>query len=266
MKSSAVRFTMMLCFACKLFAEQPKPLLMVMEQNPWLSVIGSDCPVFAIYSDGTMVYQKLTHPTDQSDPYLTRKTEDAEKMIAELLAFDIKEMPEEHMLTYWTDAPTTLIWTPAKTIGIYGDWRELRPTARATDDPETSKAAEREKKQWETLPKELRAALVRVDEARKAKGTAWLPASVEVMLWPHEKAPDPASPWPAGWPGLRDKNTLKRGEDSFSVYLPSEKLDVLRRFLSALKENGAVLIDGKKMAAAIRFPFPGEDAWMKPPH
>ena len=82
------------------------------------------------------------------------------------------------------------------------------------------------------------------------------------MFCPYEYAPDTSIIWPKNWPALSAKDTRGRG-DSFSVFLPSEHLSELRKFLATRKMKGAVLIDGKKMAVATRFPFPGEDAWMQ---
>ena len=33
-----------------------KPIIVLIERDPWLMVIGSDSPTFALYSDGTLIY------------------------------------------------------------------------------------------------------------------------------------------------------------------------------------------------------------------
>jgi hypothetical protein len=267
MKTSAFRFTLMLCLTCILVAEEPKPLLMVMEADPWASVIGSDSPVLAIYSDGAVIYRKHpdpTAPTNQTNPYLSRVVPKPDELIGKLLSFDMAAMPDQHALSSATDQVTTDIWTPAKTIRIYGDWHKPRDFG-SNNDPATIAIATREEKMWASLPAKLREALTRLEDVRRVEGTPWLPAKIEIVFWPWENAVDPSTAWPKGWPGLSDKETRKRGTDSYSVYLAPNRFNELRRLLASRKEKGAILIDGKKMALAYRFPFPGEDAWMKPP-
>jgi hypothetical protein len=235
-------------------------MLVVLERNPWLDVIGSDSPTFALYDDGTIVYANAEPAPDAR--FFTRKVADAKKLTQELVPFDIASLAARHELSTATDQITTVLWTPSKQIVIYGDWRKPRDTD-GSSHPEMQDFVAREKKLWESFPVALRQALLRVDEQRKLAGSPWLPRHVEVMFWPYEYAPDESITWPRDWPGLRSKGTKTRGEGSYSVYLPSAKLVELRRFLATRKERGAVSIDGKKMAAAYRFPFPGEAAWMR---
>jgi hypothetical protein len=120
-----------------------------------------------------------------------------------------------------------------------------------------------ERKRWTSLPVSLRRTLLKIDEYRTRTGQVWLPKCVEVMFWPYEYAPDESIEWPKEWPGLSDQSSKKRGKDSYSVYLLSEFYGKLRSFLKTQKEKGAVVIDGKKMAVAYRFPLPAEQQWMK---
>lgn len=90
----------------------------------------------------------------------------------------------------------------------------------------------------------------------------WLPDKIEVMIWPYEYAPEASIDWPKDWPGLDDPTTVKRGKDSYSLYLRSADYPALTAFLETRKEKGAVRIGGHKWTASIRFPFPQEASWM----
>lgn len=239
-------------------AAEPKPILVILEQNPWLHVIGSDSPTFALYDDGTVAYLR-DKPTPE-EPFHSRRVADAQKAAKELFPFDLAKAKNRYTLSSGTDAVTSVVWTPSKTIRIYGEWRK---PLKMNGDPNLKALVEHERKMWESLPGEIRQALFRIDKQRKLKGTAWLPATVEVMFWPYENAGDESILWPEDWPGLLAPNTKKRREDFYSVYVPSEKLPELRRFLESRKQRGAVLISGKKMSAIYRFPFPGELEWMR---
>ncbi|MEO6053068.1 MAG: hypothetical protein ABIP97_03565 [Chthoniobacterales bacterium] len=239
---------------------EPKPILVVLEQNPWLSVIGSDSPTFALYDDGSIYYLRGKPTTEE--PFQFRTVKDAASKGAELLGFDPTKMKNEYEISSATDQITTVIWTPEKRIEVYGNWRKAREDKGGNSGPQWKAIVERERKMRESLPAEIRASLTRIDQERDREGKAWFAAKVEVMFCPYEYAPDASINWPKDWPDLTAKDTHKRGS-SFSVFLPSEKLPDLRGFLATRKKNGAVLIDGKKMAVAIRLPFPAEEIWMR---
>jgi len=247
----------LLCQCCR--SAEPKPLLVVLEQNPWLMVMGSDSPTFALYEDGTIIC--LRDKPTQEKPFYSRKIEDPKKKAEVLLSMDLAKMKSLYELSSATDQVSTVIWTPTKTIKIYGSWRQARDMG-GDSDPRWKAIVEREKKMWASLPSEIREALARIDLERSASGAPWFPSKIEVMFWPYEYAPDESIVWPKDWPGLNAPDTKKRGNDSFSVFLPSEKHADLLKFLASRKMKGAVLIDGKKMADSFRFPFPGEALWM----
>ncbi|TWT85570.1 hypothetical protein Pla123a_03770 [Posidoniimonas polymericola] len=226
-------------------AAEPRPLLVIQERDPWRMVMGSDSAKFVLYDDGSIIY--LRSEPIPGDPFARRTVADAKAQVEKLLGFDIATAEDNYELTWTTDQVTTTVWTPAKQIRIYGNWRE-RP-------------ARGDREQWATLPAELRQALTRIEEQREAEGKPWLPESIEVMLWPYGNAPQESIVWPAAWPGLDAPTTLNR-ENLYLVFMPSELLPDLQKFLAARKRKGAVLIGGKKMSAAYRFPFVGEQAWM----
>lgn len=252
--------TLLILGASACLAAEPKPVLMVMGRDPWALVIGSDSPKFVLYDDGTLVY--LRDPPNFDEPFVSRRVTDWASFQKELVSFDLSQAGDHYELSASTDQISTIIWTPGKTVGIYGDWRKARVNERDSD-PLTKAISEREKKMWESLPSEIRETLKRIEEQRTIKGSNWLPEKIEVMFWPYEYAPDESILWPEDWPDLYAKDSRERKKNSFSVYLPSEKLIELRRFFRTRKEKGAVLIDGRKMADDLRFPFPGEEAWLK---
>lgn len=239
---------------------EPQPLLVIREMNPWQMVIGSESASFVIYDNGEIIYQRFQPTVDQ--PFAHRTVKDSQAEAQRLLGFDVAKLKGNYSLSLATDQVRTIIWTPAKKIEIYGNWRKP-PAHEVVDDPEWIAVEARERKMWESLPSQIRQALERIEDERKKEGRPWLPANVEVMLWSYENAPEESIVWPAAWPGLKSDTTQKRGKDSYSVYLPAELLPDLRKFLASQSENGAVLIDGKKMSASYRIPFVGEHLWMQ---
>jgi len=236
-----------------------EPILVVVEHNPWLMVIGSDSPTFALYDDGSVIWRG-DNPTPE-EPFLHGVTPSAAAARREIIPYDLARFADHYTLSDWSDQPTTVIWTPRKRISIYGHWRRVTDR-KPESDPRLQAIFDEEVRRAASLPAELRATLLRIDEQRKHKGDAWLPERVEVMLWPYDHAPEESVPWPEGWPDLSAATTVKRGSDSYSVIVPAAKLAPLRELLALRRPKGALLVEGRKMSAAFRFPFPGEARWM----
>jgi hypothetical protein len=114
--------------------------------------------------------------------------------------------------------------------------------------------------QWHSLPPAVRALLESVDSRRGEDGQPWLPEKIEVRFWGYEYAPDPSIDWPKTWPDLTAADT-RQSSGMYRVFLPSDQLGALQDFLKTRRDRGAILIDGKKMAAAYRLPLPGEAVW-----
>ena len=255
--------------SCARHAETPKPLLVVITYQAWNNPIGSDSPIFALYDDGTIIC-RLKSAHDEYPPaeklFTTRKVENPEKKAAQLLASSLADAKAYYALSGATDQNLTVIWTPSKTVQIYGDWKTPRQFDSSwKENPRLQGIVESETDLWKSFPDEIRQALLRIENENTIAGAPWLPEKIEVMFWPYEYAPEESIIWPKEWPSLSSKDTRRRGEDSYSVFVPSQKFPELRTFLESRNPRGAVLIDGKKMADAYRFPFPEEKLWQPKP-
>lgn len=224
-------------------ANSPSPVLVLLENNPWAMVLGADSPTFALYEDGTIIQRT---PTGFMTARLTAK--ELEKLLAGLHleampplygryhAAESTDQPKQDLLIYWGKRPVF--------ISVYGSLK----------DPEVRSK----------IPTEIVAIYDKLSGFGHSPSEEWLPDNIEVMIWPYEHAPDPSIKWPDGWPSLSDPKTVRRGEDSFSIYIPSTKLNETLAFLESGTKKGAVEIDGKKWSASVRFPFPHEELWMAP--
>lgn len=221
----------------------PAPLLILLETDPWAMVIGSDTPAFALYEDGRAIYRTKSG-------YRSVKLAAGElRGFLESLELDaLAGSSGGYTATEWTDQPQNwLLIYGAKDpifIWVYGSFREEAVRAK--------------------LPPEIVAIRDKLRSFEDGRASKWLPGEFEVMIWPYDYAPDPSIVWPKKWPGLDAPTTRSRGEDRFSLYLPSAVLESLRAFLATRREKGAVEIGGKKWAASFRLPFPHEKLWMAP--
>jgi hypothetical protein len=216
----------------------PKPLIVMLEANPWLMVIGSDSPSFALYDDGTVIYATGTgYKSAKLGP--DARAALIEKVKPEALAGLARHYD---LAPGWSDMPTTYLFVfgsgGPKAISVYGP---LQGDVQ--------------------LPPPIGAAYQMLHGYRHPDATDWLPDRIEVMIWPYDYAPDKSIEWPQGWPGLKDPATVKRGEGSYSLYLPAADYPALVALLKTRKEKGAVRIDGHKWAVSFRFPFPQERSW-----
>lgn len=221
----------------------PSPLVVLLDSDPWAAVIGSGSPTFALYADGTVIQQtangfSTTRLTDQElKRFLDRLNL---KALAQSYGrFEVEnatDQPDQDLLVYWADRPVF--------VSVYGSLKDSEVRAK--------------------IPKEVIAAYHMLTQFQHPESRAWLPENIEVMIWPYENAPEPSVRWPKEWPGLEDSKTVRRGGDSFSIFMPSPKLAELRAFLKRRNEKGAVEIGGQKWVASIRFPFPHEKLWMAP--
>ncbi len=241
-------------------AADRQPILAVTQSTPWASVIGSDSASFVLYDDGLLI--SLSSDPRPESPFTQRSIEHPKTKVQEFLGADIERFENHYTLSSATSQISTTLWTPKKSINIYGDWRKPF-TWDANNDPKWKEIEERERKLWEALPAGLRDCLARIENERGVIGAPWLPENIEVLLWPYEYAPDESILWPLAWPDLKSKTTKRRNDADFSLYLSADLLPDLKLFVSARKETGAVHINGKKMAITYRFPIPGEELWMR---
>lgn len=221
----------------------PLPLIVLLESDPWAQVLGSDSPAFALYEDGTVIRRagqgfaetRLT-PAETNQLLEELNPSALARSYGRFRADDATDQPEQDLLIYQGSKPIF--------VSVYGSLND--PDVRAK------------------VPQEVVAAYDTLRTFSHVRSRPWRPEHVELMIWPYEYAPGPSNKWPEGWPDLNDPRTVRRGEDSFSIFLPSAMLADLRAFRERTNDRGAVEIDGRKWATGIRFPFPQESLWMAP--
>jgi hypothetical protein len=224
-------------------ALRKEPVVMLTEFNPWAMVVGSDTPSFVLYSDGTVIFWSKA---ETSGRYLTTKlsANEMDGFVAGLHIEELNALADSYSVDEGTDAPTNALVlrataAPSKTISIYGSIRLIK-------DNQVS------------LPESLKADLIRLDSYNNPAAVPWAPDRVEVIVWPFDYARGASLKWPSDWPGIHAPATVKR-KQTYSIFLPSADLPRLQKLLASRKETQAMLIDGRKWACSVRFPFPHEN-------
>jgi hypothetical protein len=231
-------------------AQKVEPLFVLIEYNPWLMVIGSDSPTFALYDDGTLIYWKKE---GRSGKYLSTRlsSEQVARLVSGINQREFESLGDRYEPAGGiTDQPEYLMILRKKggtykSVSIYGriDVVETRVNSKA-------------------LPPALVAAFRYVNAYDSPQAQEWLPDFIEVMIWPYEYAPEKNLDWPKDFPGLQDARTVQPG-DSYTLFIEKSRFTELKEFLSKMGQRQAVQIGGKKWAIAIRFPFPEEDVWAR---
>lgn len=162
--------------------------VLVYVTNPWLMVIGSDEPVFALYDDGTVIYH--SNNEDSGERFLTTKLSVIEKQEILVLVSKLAGAKNSYSVSRSTEQPSNKIFvsTPTlkKTVRVYGNLK----------DDETA-AAESKKN---GVPDTVINTLKRLSSFKHDKATPWSPEFIEVMIWPFGYSKDKPVNWPPGWP------------------------------------------------------------------
>jgi len=245
----------------------PRPVLVLMEHNPWLMVIGSDAPSFALYDDGTAIFVRRAGDAKAVLQSVRLERDELDDFLKSLPLEELSDLQDSpYRASSATDQPTTVIhaWREGKhaAVAVYGDVRG--GVERAKREAEKKRLPEDEMLlvDMKSVPGPFAKAVERLIGFEHPRAKPWLPREVEVMIWPYAYAPDESLPWPREWPGLKDPAMRRRGRGSYSLYLPASELEPLRKFLASRREKQAILIDGKKWAVSCRLPFPRESEWM----
>ncbi len=217
-----------------------KPLVLLTIYNPWLMVIGSDEPTFALYDNGLVIYQRLG-PADAPEFASAQLTAAEFKAIKAQLKIDKTLYTLDANKDYYTktDQPTNVIrlFDPVlgdKLISIYGD---------LNSDPEARQMA---------APQRLIDLYDTLVNYSHPDAQTWLPDKFEVMLWSYDTSD--AAAWPTDWPTLTDPTTFKR-DSLYNLYIDIKDYD---RYLELRQSANAVRLDGQNFAFSARFPFPHE--------
>ena len=228
-------------------ATAPQPLVVLYIKDPWLMVIGSDSPRFALYDDGLVIYASGDREPEKA--YLFKKLSSEElnglvnrlNLDRKLGGLDGKVFTSLSA----TDQPRNILCYRVngkrKAVEVYGPPHHKEPGNPGVDE----------------IPLAFLDIFDFLTTFHARGESTWLPAKIEVMIWPFDNSLGEPMPWPREWPGIDDPRTRKRGNDSYSIYLDSRHFPDFLTMLRSMSGSQALLLDDKKWAVSYRFPFPG---------
>ena len=217
------------------------PIVVLIETDPWLMVIGSDVPTFALYENGQIIYRKIV---DKRYKYFEVKN-DREKTQAIIKSLGITDslmtQSDYTEASSWTDQPTNVLllnFDTLRQITVYGDLRNPKNEERIK------------------TPKDFLTVYDNIIKFDNNSAKEWLPDTIEVMAIGYSHSPEKPLKWNTEWSDINSSTTVKRSDDFYSIYLDKNHFDDFLKLLKSLKEKQAVEINGKKYSLTYRLPFP----------
>lgn len=218
-----------------------KPLVVLTETDPWLMVIGSDSPSFALYENGQLIFKKKQGNTAKYFEVKKEKAELQNLMSSLGISVALAKLPKYINASNATDQPTTTIFLNTDSlqeISVYGRISSKKSEAR------------------KETPAVFLTAYDSIINFNEASATEWLPENIEILAYTYANSKEEPLSWKKEWNDIHSKTTIKRDEGLYSLYLDKKYFKDFIKFLKSLRQKQAVLINGKKYALSYRFPFP----------
>lgn len=218
-----------------------RPIIALIESDPWLMVIGSDVPTFALYENGQIIYKKII---DKETKYfeVTNNKETTQKLIKSFgITDNLMKQEDFTEASTATDQPTNILllnFDNVRQLSVYGELRNLKNQAR------------------KETPKDFLDVYDKIIKFEDKKAIEWLPNTFEVMATKYSYATEKSLKWNSEWNDIKSKSTVKRNEDLYSIYLDKKYYKEFIELLKNMKEKQAVEINGEKYSLTYRLPFP----------
>jgi hypothetical protein len=226
--------------------EYGKPLLVLIESDPWLMVIGSDSPSFVLYDSGKIIYRLVEN--NKLVRYLTILNQNELNEFIKYLSIDesLFDLDSMIMLGGPTDQPTNILYLDImkkKKIMMYGN-------------------IETNIKIRNVAPSSFLDLYDKIKNYRNGNAIEWLPPKIEIMFWDYSYASSKRK-WIKGFPDLNSPSTVNKG-GLYSVFINGDKYETFINYYREVRGGSeAVEINGRKMAISFRIPFPNVDEIMK---
>lgn len=217
-----------------------EPFLVLVQTNPWRSVIGSDSPALVLYSSGWAL-----QATD-SVPFLAGKVSSATlaTLRAAVEAPSFSDLDSVYREGPYTDAPTIVLFVRhsdcPQVVSVYA--------AGTLDNPSGH------------VPAAFAGVMERLAKVSLVDPTPWRPARTEFLLEETGQTGDPLT-WPQGWPAP------VRYPGFYIAYLSPEQVRPLLSWLSSRSDRPIWLRDEQRFSPlGFHYIFPGEAQWMRAVH
>jgi hypothetical protein len=217
------------------------PLIVLTETDPWLMVIGSDVPSFALYENGQVIYKKMV--AGNPNYFETKLTKEKVQEVIESLGItdSLMLLPTYTEASSRTDQPTNEIifnFNTVTQISVYGNLRDHQNEAR------------------QKAPQLFLTVYDNIINFNDKDAEKWLPDTIEIMATKYSYSPLPSLKWGKTWSDIKTPSTIQRSDYLYSIYLDKKYFQDFIKLIKSLKEKQAVEINGEKYSLSYRLLFP----------
>lgn len=216
------------------------PIVVLYETNPWLMVIGSDVPVFALYDQGQIIYRKIVNKRYKYFQVQTER-EETQRIIKSFGITDsLMELGDYTNVSDASDQPTNILilnFDTLRQISVYGNLKDNGEARKKT-------------------PPVFLTVYDNILKFENKAASEWLSDSIEVMMTKYNHSPEKPLQWDSKWGDINSATTVKHNDDLYSVYIDKKYFDDLVKLMESLKEKQAVAVNGGKYSLSYRLPFP----------
>jgi hypothetical protein len=210
-----------------------KPLVMLEERNPWLTVVGSDEPLLVVYDDGLVLHQRDGSMIEAHVP-----PAEVAALAHDLVAAGFDALASRYDCSQGTDQPTTTMLVRDGTR-----WKSTAARGVARSHPAAMP------------PPSAFVSAYEKTMAYEPPGKPWVPEEIEIMLWPSYATS--ADPWPAGVPAP-PKGIAAPAGGIYAHYVAGKHEAAMRAFLAGPPRRTDVALDDHVWSIGIRRCLPAE--------
>lgn len=224
-----------------------------------------DCPVFAAYADGTIIWRKAWSPSLAA--LSVTDVAHGKAVIERIETMMSHYGGKTFFVTKSSDQPTTTIQWHGKPLTIVGDWEKPLVYHATEATVEEAKSAARmnraEQELWSALPAEIRQVLFEVQGFDVADAKHWQPERLLFQLEPPINTDKLAIEWPSRW----TQTFARVGRSTRFLVLPGAMLEELLNTFPDDGEPKLVRLGGETSYAELRVIVPGDPnvAWTENP-
>lgn len=222
--------------------EGAKPLVVLIERNPWLMAIGSDTPSFVLYDNGQAIFSTMDKENKWEYRSVTITGQELENLKNKLINDTVFSLNKSYEIAKVTDQTDNVFYfsdgNRKKVLSIYGRLESLIDSTKASKFEDLS-----------SLPDVLKEAYRTIKNLRPDNSETWKPRYIEVV---YKK--NLVGSLPNGW----EQYPVFKRQTLFSIYLPFDKLSEATKFA---KEHSGNTTLGHTVYS-LRYVFPNEPLWL----
>ncbi|MDP4266993.1 MAG: hypothetical protein Q8880_06125 [Bacteroidota bacterium] len=235
--------------------KRERPLLVLIEHNPFIRFENSNAPTFIAYESGLVIYKKKTG----NRCYFYKAVLDSielknffkELKLNEDSLYKLPKFVElnSKKTAYISDITTNelIIYTKDSTKYI-----------SALGNPFTTEFNN-------TTPKFLYNIIQKLKNYINEYSIKWEPQKFEVRLWINSESTDEYVEWPSNWPDIFSKDAINIKDmpepDHYTITLDYKYFKKLNELINKNGKQRSVLLNNKKWAVSYRLKYPGTTNW-----